>query len=176
MATLHQTVKEIIDKRLINVPPIIKAEFPAIFSQLDMSYIRIINEKYLLIVFIDAVDKKRINEMLNQGYDPFPGLLTDDCIGKPVIAKMDNSKFSYFQYINVENMYLICYGKDSTVVIEDYMQSINIAGIGPYAYYIKLAYIIIFGDEINKDNAGEFLDDLISYSINKWRSPDVKRT
>lgn len=53
------------------------------------------------------------------------------------------------------------------------MESINLVNLGLYTYYIKLAYIIIFGDEIKHDNVCEFLDDLISYSINIWRSSNV---
>lgn len=82
MVNRNQAIKKIINKRLIDIPLKIKAEFHPVFSQLDMSYINIMTDKYLLIVFIDNADKARIDKMVRLGYDPFPGLLTDDLTNK----------------------------------------------------------------------------------------------
>ncbi|MCK4731662.1 MAG: hypothetical protein KAT65_04305 [Methanophagales archaeon] len=164
-------LKNIIEKRLLRVPSEIKKFFPPVLSKPGVSFFTFSTDTYLILAFIDEVEKKRIEKLIKKGYHPFPGLIADDT-STPVAFRFKKSRNVFLERCTVENMFSLSLGGDSTVILCNHLQSINTFELGVYRYVVQLAYIISFGSEINRDNLYDFVEDLIAYSFKQWRSSD----
>lgn len=163
-----EKLKQIIQKRLLNVPDELKKHFPLVLSNPKVSWIVLSPPNYFMLVFVDEYGIKRALELKGKNYNPFPGLIKDN----PAMAaafRLNQSKNVFMAGCNVENLFSFDLGQDSSVIISDHHQSINIIELGKYEYKIELAYIISFGDEFNNSNILEILEELITYSIKQWR-------
>jgi len=149
--------------------------FPAILRTTPYRIIENINKDYFSLTFIDNLLESKIKKYRDNLYDTFPGLIKPREIDEKTFYKINNSKNLYFHNIEIKNMYSFDLGPDSSLLLENYSQSIESEKLGKISYTIDLSYIISFGDEINDDSFYDYLEQLFSYSINIWRSQS-KRT
>jgi hypothetical protein len=161
-------LRRLIKKRLKNAPSEIKKSFPAVLNSQKIEYFSALDDKCFLIIFVDAKDKARIDSMVQRGRYPFPGLISYDS-HMPSFFVLGKSQNIYIKNCTVSNAFSFVYGPDSTVVLQDHHQMIDIKDQGPYEYSIKLAYLITFGEEIAQENIIKSLDELITFSITQWR-------
>jgi len=160
-------IKEIIEQRFTHAPDKIKKSFPAVLQNSPFSWIVFSPPDYLMVLFTNPGDEKRIKEYTSKKYDPFPGLITLE--NKGAVFRVDKSRYMLIQSSAVNNSYAISLGKDSTIIIVDHRQLIKTQEIGQIEYQIPLAYIISYGNEISKATIYDYFDGLIAYSINMWR-------
>lgn len=161
-------LSDIIHKRLISVPKNIRDSMPPIFTKDKPLWFSRMSDLYFMVVFFNASDFKRIDSLIQKGFDPFPGLITTD---KDVQAafRLEKSRNTFISNCTVKNMYGLSLGKNTSIILCNHQQSINTIEVGMLDYVVELAYIISFGDEINQANYLDFVDGLIAYSINEWR-------
>lgn len=172
--TLEKT-KHIVEKRLLHVPKELKECFPLILSRKDLSYIPYTTQAYFMLAFCDEEDWTRINKLLKEDYQPFPGLIADSPSAKSAF-KVDRSKYLMFNKNRVTDTYSFSLGRDSTVILCDHTQSINTKELGRYEYTVQLAYLVSYGDEIDSLNMFDFLDDLIAGSVKIWTDQHEQRS
>jgi len=159
-------LNDILKKRLLRFGPEELKSAPSIFLEQDLSWFIYNTDTYYILALSDVNEQKRIKQLLVKKYHPFPGLIVDRDIKA---AFRINAKNMLFHNCSVENRYSFLLEKDTTMVLWNHTQSITTIEEGPCSYVIGLAYIISFGDEINKNNLYDFLDDLIAYSVEKWK-------
>jgi len=166
-------INNIIIKLLVSIPSELKREFPSVLLERNLNMKTVSTDKYIAIFFYSEKDIARIKQAISMWNFPFPGLLADtDNIS--IAFNIESSRNTYIKNCTIENAYGVKLGIDSTVIIENHFQEINIFNYGTYNYTIDLAYIISFGNYVNKVNVYEELANLISYSIETWRSNNAK--
>jgi len=165
-------VQELLNNRLLSAPSEVKRIIPPITSKNSIDFYLVMTAKYILVDIMDKQEKKRITNCKNRNIFPFPGLITDSSDMKAAFM-IEKGKNLLLSNNTVNNLFSFKLGKDSSIILHNHNQSINIINIGQYRYQVKLAYLITFGKEINQYNFLSFLDGLIAYSINKWRQDDA---
>jgi hypothetical protein len=170
-----ERLDKILNKRLIKVSPNIKKLFPAVLSTKKVSYFPFLTEKYFLLDFIDSEEKRRIEQLTRRGFHPFPGLIKEnETIPIGTAFRLENSRNTYIDNCNVNNIFSLSLGQDTTSILSNHTQSIQTDELGIYKYILKLAYIVSFGLQINRGNMLDFIEDLIAYSIDHWVSINEK--
>jgi len=160
-------IKELIDRRIIQVPKEIKEVLPDVIQD-EVRWVAFSNEKLMLLIFLDIEEMKRIQEYSNKGYDLFPGFITTS-EGVGAGMRMINSKYGFVSGCSVSGMYSFSVGPDSSFVVQNHIQSLKTNELGNIEYTIPLAYVVSFGEDASESNSYEALEDLISYSIKTWR-------
>jgi tetratricopeptide (TPR) repeat protein len=169
MENIENQLKEIIEKRLLKAPQEAKKSFPSVLQSSQVNWTFSDTERFFLLIFFDMAGLKRMKELSNKGYHPFPGFINEKDDPTPSAFRFEKSRNTFIKSCSVENSYALSLGKDSTVIICDLHQSLTTPELGHYQYIVDLAYIISYGDEINRGNLLEHLDSLIAYSIYEWR-------
>ena len=164
----HERVKTIIQRRLARVPPSRRAYFPAVLSRDPINWAIIPGAGFLLVAFLSEQEENRIQDLIERGFDPFPGLITQDPDARSAFS-MENSRNIVLQHTEVENAYSISLGPDSTIILQEHRQIITTNELGRYEYTVALAYLISYGDEIYPSSVYDYLEDLIAYSISLWK-------
>jgi hypothetical protein len=163
-----EKVKSVIEKRLIQARPDVKATFPPVLRQ-DRVMSAIISEpEYLMIVFLTELEEKRFSECVSRQIDPFVGLITTG----PEKATFRAEKARYVTVRScavTNNSFSFSLGPDSTILLEDHYQTIETEEVGKVSYKVSLAFIMSYGDDINHTAVHEYLDGLVAYSTNIWR-------
>jgi hypothetical protein len=167
-------IDEVITSRLCECPSEIRDFLPEIVTHSSGRFI-LSTDKYLLVTLYDDPEINRIQELRQKGYPPFPGLIAKD-EATPAAFALSSSKWIFLKDCSIADSYALRLGPDTTVVLDHLSHSINVQELGRYEYVIQLAYILSYGNEIAKDNVHEFLEELVIYSINRWRSENDKRT
>src|SRR5438477_3313754 len=90
--SIQESVNQIIQKRLIQIPPSVREFLPLILSHSPVSWILLYFETYLLVVFLSDQDKQRVEDLIAKNYDPFPGLLTQDR-SMPSVFRINSRNF-----------------------------------------------------------------------------------
>jgi hypothetical protein len=162
-----ERIKTIVDKRLVHAPQEAKSAFPAVLKQKKVLWATISEPHYFLIVFLTPEEKKRVDDFVRKGLNPFPGLITT--ASKGAAFKIERSRNTSIRSSDVSNSYTMSLGPDSTVLLEDHNQSINSKDLGTVSYKIQLAYVLSYGEEINTATLYEYFDGLLAYSTNMWR-------
>lgn len=150
--------------------------FPPMFQSGSLKLVHYLTEDYFSLTFFNERYEKRIRRFLDNLYDPFPGLIKPRESDDPVAYTVNESKNLLFQNVTVRNMYSFSLGKDTTLILDNYLQSIKTLTLGEIEYIIDLSYIISFGNEISLGNFYDYLEDAIIYTINVWRSPYIWRS
>lgn len=163
----NKKIKELIDRRIIQVPNEIKKTLPHVIQD-KVSWVVLSNEKLMSLVFLDIKEMKRIQEFSKKEYDYFPGLITTSK-GVNAAIRMENSKYGFISGNSVSGMYSFSVGADSSFVVQNHTQSLQTNEMGKIEYTIPLAYIVSFGEDTSESNSYKVLEDLISYSIKTWR-------
>lgn len=162
-----EKIKKIIESRIITAPFDFKTNFPDVIKG-EVHWIAFANEKLILLVFLDAVQMRRVVDYDQRGFEPFPGLITTEP-SLSAMMRMEKSKNNFVTGSSVSGMYSFSIGQDSTFIIQDHTQKLKTKEMGEVEYKVPLAYIISFGEDIEEDNAYQSLDELIAYSIKVWR-------
>ena len=173
MSKQTEEIHKVIAEKLIDVPKLVKDKFPEVLKQERLNWATFNDEKYFIIVFLAKDEEKRIKKLTQNNLHPFPGLITTE-EKIPSAFRFQNSYNIYLEGNTVNNAYTISLGTDCTISLVNHTQSINVKELqGVYNFRVNLAFIISFGQEITKSNYGEFLREIISYSIKQWRRKDV---
>lgn len=161
-------IKEIIKRRLIKIPSEVRKFFPKILSQPKISIKIIKSKNYILIVFLRPEEKaRRENDLIRKKLSSFPGLIAKD--DKSKVAFRIESRNTLITSCTIKNMFSLSLGKDSTAILCDHKQILDTEDFGKYEYTVELAYVISFGDEINQANVYDYFEELVAYSIKRWR-------
>lgn len=120
--------------------------------------------KYMLVDFVNQKEKDRIKKLVDKNIFPFLGLFKTEIDETKSAWVVNNSRNFFISYCSV-NGFSITLGKDSTIIIDNHKQSINVKDIGILSYSLKLCILISFGEIINKENYLDYLEDLISYFL-----------
>ncbi len=168
-----EQIELIIRQKFVNAPPDIKSQFPEMLRKSQLSWITFNTNEYRMLSFMDLSDEKeRVKQLLELQRDPYPGLI----VVKPNVKAafiIEKSKNIYLKNNYVKHLPSISIGKDSTILVEKHRQVINTKDYGNLDYTIEIGFIVSFGDEITQENASFYLEDLISFSISKWRLGDA---
>ena len=124
---------------------------------------------YLLVAFLSEKDRKRIQDLTAQGYPPFPGLIAPSSNVK-ANWRLENSKKILIKDCSLKNIYAVSLGKDVMVIFVNHTQSIKTEQLSEYKYKIPLAYLVSYGDEINRATWDDYLENFIVSSMRVWRS------
>ncbi len=164
----NKKIKELIDRRIIQVPREIKKTLPHVIQD-NVRWVAFSNETLMLLVFLDIKEMKRIKEFSEKGYDLFPGFITTDKdVGAAI--RMANNKYGFVSGNTVSGMYSFFVGSDSSFVVQNHTQSLKTNELDELKYTIPLAYVVSFGEDTSESNSYKILEDLISYSIKTWRT------
>ena len=163
-----EKIRDIIKRRLLAVDPDLKKNFPRIFAEPTVQWLSLGDDILFGLIFIDEINKQRINKFKQRNLHPFPGLMTSDST-VPAAFRIEKSRNNVFSGCTVKNSFSFSIGQDSTIVITDHLQVLTGTEVGDIEYKVPLAYVVSFGDEITDENAYEYLEELIAYSIKIWR-------
>jgi len=163
----NKKLRSIIEKRLFAPLCEINKLFPPPLCEPQFSVITIHTEDYFILCFVDPDEKKRIDDLMDKNYYPFPGLI---CTEAPPISPiiLENARNVIFHSCTAYFEPSFILKKDSTVILINYKQHVNTVEMGEYHYNIKLAYLISFGNELTFDNIYETIDELLAYSVKQW--------
>ena len=160
-------IKSIIKERLVTAPTEAKAVFPDVLKRQRVPWASISEAEYLMVIFLNEEDERRINECITKKINPFLGLVTTGSQG--AAFRIEKSRNMTIKSSSVTDSFALSLGPDSTIILEDFRQSINTKEFGRISYTVSLAYIISYGDEINKATIYDYFDGLVAYSISIWR-------
>jgi len=166
-------INEIVGRRILPIARAKEISFPKLLAGNRFSWVTKSTRNYLLLVFASDSEMERIKGLRSRGMDPFPGLLTER--EGSAAFRIDSAKNMHLQGNSVQNLFSISLGSDSTIVIENHAQRINVTELGPYEYRVELAYIASFGEEINQTTIYSYLEDVIAYSVNSWRQTNATK-
>ncbi len=162
-----EKIKEIIERRFLNVPESINACFPDVLKG-DIQWVAFGDNSFSMLVFLDGLEMERVKDYSKKGLQLFPGLITSQSeIGAGM--RMENSKYMIVSGCTMSGMYSFSVGGNSSFVIENHTQELKTNELGNIKYTVPLAYVVSYEDESSQEEFYENLDDLISYSIKKWR-------
>jgi hypothetical protein len=162
-----ERIKSIIDNRFIRAPSEAKTSFPNVLKQDQIPWVTVNNPQYLMIVFLNTEEKKRVDVCLSKNINPFLGLITTGPQG--AAFRVEKSRYMVIKNCSVSNSFALSLGPDSTILLENHIQSVETNDIGTISYTIPLSYILSYGDEINHVTIYEYLEGLVAYSTNIWR-------
>jgi len=169
MSDLTPEIKKVVEEKLIDTPPDVKDLFPTVLKQKNLSWITFRDENYIILSFLEGIEKDRIKRFTSNNYHPFPGLVVTEKTEQSAFH-FENSFNIYLKGNKVRNAYSLSLGPDSTITLEDHHQTIKVKEFGnEIDYKISLAFIISFGEEIKEYNFSQYLKEIVSYSINQWR-------
>ena len=162
-------IKDIVKERLLGVTPEIKEILPPIFRR-KIDFFTVLTNVYFILDFVDKAEKKRIKKLMDKNIQPFPYLIKSEQGVGSCAFKFEKSKFVVIEGCTVENMFSLCLGKDSTIILHNHTQKVQTKELDLYKYLIELAFVISFGDDISHQNFYDALEDLIAHSLEVWRS------
>ena len=173
MSTNHSSdedkIKQIVERRLVRAPLAVKEFLPPILSDPKFWLATVREKAYLLVAFLSEKDRKRIQDLTAQGYHPFPGLIASTPEIKAALG-FENARNILIEDNKIGDIYTLSLGKDVTAILVNHTQSVKTKEFGKYEYKIPLAYLVAYGDEINRATWDYYLENLIAYSIIVWRS------
>lgn len=165
---IMESTKDIIKKRLINVPVELETIFPSILFQKNSTIHYYLTDRYLSVSFVHKNMLDDITKLKKQNFPPFIGLIANTTKDS-ICYKLGNcNNFLKNSYIKKPFGFFI--EKNSSLIIDNFTLDINIPELGHIKYTIDLAYLISFGKIINKYNVINYLDNLIAYSVKMWKS------
>lgn len=168
MPTDTAKIKSVIEKRLIQAAPAIKAAFPPVLRQHRVMSAIVSEPQYLMVVFFTEKEEKRFMKCITLQTDPFVGLITTG--SEKATLRADKARYVTVRSCTIGNNFFgFSLGSDSTILLEDHHQIIETADIGKVSYTVSLAYIISYGEEIVQSTIHEHFDCLVAYSMNMWR-------
>lgn len=165
-----QRMYELLKKKISNLLGKKYEYLPKIVQSKELLVMQIITRNYILICLLNDELKRKLDNFRRNGYESFPGLIKQVDSEEKCAYEIANEKNVLFHNVKVNNQYSFSLGENSTIILDNYEQKINLDKLGDVSYTIDLCYIISFGDVITKDTIYDFFDELVTYSINYWRS------
>jgi hypothetical protein len=163
-----EKIRDIVERRLIRVDHEFKKSFPDVLKGPNAHWVSFGNDALLSLLFVTDEDMERISSFQTSNFEPFPGLFTTDPKA-PAALRLDQTRFGFLQGNSVVNSISFSIGVDTTFIVINHSQSLETKELGKIAYTLPLGYFVSFGDDITPDNVYEHLDELIAYSVKKWR-------
>lgn len=165
----QKELQGIIERRLLNAPDEITRLFPPVLSTNCAFYASVEPDSHLLVTFLSKYDLNRVNDLVQEDINPFPGL----------VRAKDSNQLSAFK-LNTQNAILenecIAYKPtftlkpNSSCIITNLFQSVNTKQKGVLSYHLQLGYLLSFGSMICESNMLNYLDATIAYSVKYWRN------
>jgi hypothetical protein len=119
------------------------------------------------LCFLNPGDIDRVKEFQSKGWDPFPGLFSTD-VNVPAAFRLERSRMTWVESYTVKNSAAFSIGPDTTFIVINHTQELEIPEIGHVSYKLPLAYFISFGTAIAPEGAYQALDELVAYSVKTW--------
>jgi hypothetical protein len=160
-------IKSIIETRLVQAPPDVKATFPPVLRQGKALSAIISEPEYLIVAFLTSEEENRFKEYISRQLDPFVGLITTR--SERAEFRAERVRYATVRSCTVTNSFGFSLGPDSAILLEDHHQIIETADIGTVSYTVPLAYIISYGDSIDSMTVYQCLEGLLAYSTSMWR-------
>ena len=162
-------IRNIIEECLGQIPKTQYVHLPKILLEKGQTrFLILITDDFVIIDFLDDEEAKRISELKEKNYFPFPGFIKPKQMKMSAAFRFEKTKHAIVQGCTVNNMFSFSLGKDSTIIIQDHKQLIKTEELKERSYTIKLAYLISFGDEITQLTIYDVLRDLMLESFRKW--------
>jgi hypothetical protein len=166
--TDRNKLSTILDNLLVK--PELAKFLPNILTDQVLHILSVFSENYYILAFFDENEWPKIKAFREREVWPtLPGLIKGQNDHGSVLFKVEGSRNSVFRNSQVSNSYSFELGKDSTILLINHKQSLNLQG-QVVDYTIGLAYMISFGDEIAPNNLYGYLGDLVAYSFKEWRT------
>ncbi|MEW6182273.1 MAG: hypothetical protein AB1500_03740 [Bacillota bacterium] len=169
-------IEQILTLKIKSAPDEVKKSFPKVLQKNPLYWIAFSSDSFFSLIFLNDIYKNITLDRMSKRLDSFPGLILDSEKKAPAAIKIDNSKSMWVGNCTVKNMYSFDLGKDSTVILENHLQYVKFNNSEDYEYKIDLAYIISFGNEINVSNLPQYFEELLTYSIMKWRQEHASKS
>ncbi|OGC21373.1 hypothetical protein A2291_07755 [candidate division WOR-1 bacterium RIFOXYB2_FULL_42_35] len=165
--TVTNKIKKLISNYFSAIPASSKKVLPEILHNKEFVYLFYATPQYLVVSFLSQENRGKVDEFIRKGYEPFPGLIARQ---NKVQSAFDfnNSKNCSVIGCNITDMFSFAKGKDSTILLQDHVQNINTKDAN-WSYKIDLAYIIFFGEEIDETNYLDFLQQVVAFSLSRWK-------
>jgi hypothetical protein len=159
----------IIENCLRKIPQTESKRLPKVLLEIGRTrFFVLATEEFIIIDFLDDEEAKRISDLKERNYFPFPGLIKPDQLEMSAAFRLEKAKNALVRGCSVNNMFSFSIGKDSTIIIQDHKQRMKIKELGESDYTIKLAYLISFGVEINRSNFYDKVKELMFESFKQW--------
>jgi hypothetical protein len=162
-----ERIKSIIEARLVQAPPDVKASFPPVLRQGRVLSAIISEPEYLIVAFLTTQEENRFKEYISRQLDPLVGLITTR--SERAEFRAERVSLTTVRSCTVTNSFGFSLGPDSAILLEDHHQIIETADIGTVSYTVPLAYIISYGDSIDRSTVYQCLEGLLAYSTSMWR-------
>lgn len=127
-------------------------------------------EFYCILALVTKDEAKRLKAIVRRQEIPFPFLVKPNTSRQSVAIAFEKSRYAWIDHVSVKDMFAFSIGNDCTIILNE----VSIAKSAEFEYTIDLAYLVTFGDEITKNNLSKFMEDLIAYSIEQWKTGDRK--
>ena len=171
-ATIDQQVRTLVERRLLRNPPDLYKYLPPILLKPNVTSFTYWADNYFILALVNNDKKRELKKNITAYGNPFPGLIKPEHLSGPVAIRVENSRNGMLDH-NSTNVFFLSLGKDCTLIVRDHTQKTR-TDRGVIEYFVDLAYIVSFGDEIKPYNLLNYLDDLMAYSLKQWKSGYVK--
>jgi hypothetical protein len=162
-------IRTVIEECLRKIPKTEYMRLPKVLSEKGQTRFFILStDEFVIIDFLDDEEAKRISDLKEKKYTPFPGFIKPKTVEMSAAFRFEKAKYAFLKGCSINNMFSFSLGKDSTIIIQDHKQLIKTEGLKEYSYTIKLAYLISFGDEITQSTIYDVVKDLMLESFRTW--------
>lgn len=162
-------LRTVIEECLKQIPKTGYVHLPEVLLEKGQTRFFILStDEFIIIDFVDDEEAKRISDLKEKNYFPFPGLIKPKQLKMSAAFRFEKAKNAFVQGCSVNNMFSFALGRDSTIIIQNHSQQIKTEELKESIYTIKLAYLISFGDEITQSNIYDVVRDLMLESFRKW--------
>jgi len=135
--TDSERIKSIIEARLIQAPPDVKATFPPVLKQGKVLSAVVYEPEYLIVAFLTTEEENRFNEYISRQLNPLVELITTG--PEKAEFRAERVRYATARSCTVVNSFSFSLGLDSTILLEDLHQIIEAANIGTISYTVPLA-------------------------------------
>lgn len=166
-------LRETIVQCLLQVQASDRSRLPKVLQEDNIRWFAQLNTQYMILEFVDDEEIQRLGALSEKKFAQFPGLLKPKGTEMSAAFRFEKMKNVFVQGCTVNNMFSFSLGKDTTVIVQDHKQQFKTPELGDYEYVINLAYLISWGDEINRDTLYATVEDLMKSSFRKWGIKNV---
>jgi hypothetical protein len=162
-------LRTVIEDCLKQIPKTEYVHLPEVLLEKGQTRFFILStDEFIIIDFLDDEEAKRISDLKEKNYFPFPGLIKPKQLKMSAAFQFERAKYAFVQGCSVNNMFSFALGRDSTIIIQNHSQQIKTEELKESIYTIKLAYLISFGDDITQSNIYDVVRDLMLESFRNW--------
>ena len=167
-------IADIFNRLLLGLPANERKRLPPIISKPDTSVFTFQTDAYLIISLVEPKEKRRLTKLSEKGISPFPELVKPYFIPASSAFAIEKSKNVLIENCTVQRIFSLSLGKDCTVILLNHKQGVAEKKVGVSEYFIELAFVFSYGDEINTENVYDFIEDLVKYFVKRSAVPSSK--